>query len=89
LKNIWEGHDIRTELAQIAQSGREVTEEQKQRLLQNLDESLNYLDESYLEKLKKPINIKSKRWEWSYWITLVLFLLALGLMATYHVRVVL
>jgi hypothetical protein len=89
LKNIWEGHDIKTELAQLAQSGREVTEEQKQRLLRNLDESLNYLDESYLEKLKKPINIKSKLWEWSYWITLVLFLLALSLMATYHVRVVL
>lgn len=86
LKNIWEGHDIRAELELLTQHGEDVTEEHEQRLLRNLDESLNYLDESYLEKLKRPINLKSKLWVWSYWVTLGLFLAALSLMVSYYLQ---
>lgn len=85
LKNIWEGHDIRAELAPLMQEGEDIPEEQKQRFLQNLDQSLNYLDENHLKELKRPINIKSKLWVWSYWLTLGLFLAALSLMVLYYV----
>ena len=86
LKNIWQGHDIRSELEALVKSGKDVTEDQKQKLLRNMDDSLNYLDENYLQKLKEPINFKSKLWVWSYWQTLALFLAGVVLMAGYYVR---
>lgn len=89
LKNIWEGHDIRTQLDEMMQIGKEVTEEIKQKFLRNMNESLDYLDESNLEKLKKPINLKSRLWDYSYWLTLGLFVMGVGLMAFYFVKLVL
>lgn len=89
LKNIWEGHDIRTQLNEMMQSGKEITEEMKQRLLRNMDESLDYLDESNLERLKKPINLKLRLWTYSYWQTLGLFVVGTGLMASYFVKLTL
>ncbi|MBI3576083.1 MAG: hypothetical protein HY083_10605 [Gammaproteobacteria bacterium] len=89
LKNIWEGHDIRTQLNEMMQSGKEITEEMKQRLLHNMNESLDYLDESNLERLKKPINLKFRLWTYSYWQTLGLFIMGVGLMALYFVKLTL
>ena len=88
LKNIWEGHDIRTQLQELMQRGVEITEENKQKFLRNMDESLNYPDESNLEKLKKPINIKSRLLVYAYWLTLGLFITGLGIMVFYFVRLV-
>jgi hypothetical protein len=87
LKNIWEGHDIRWQLEQLVKNGKEVTEDAKQKLLRNMDESLNYLDENYLRELKKPINFKSKLWIWSYWQTLAFFVGGIVVMALYYWRV--
>lgn len=85
LKNIWQGHDIRTELEELVKSGKEITESEKQKFLRNMDESLNYLDESYLKKLKRPINIKTKLWIWSYWQTLAFFVAGIVLIVLYFV----
>jgi len=87
LKNIWQGHDIRSQLEQLMKNGKQVTEEEKQKLLLNMDESLNYLDENYLQQLKKPINLKSKLWVWSYWQTLIFFVAGIVVMAFYYWRV--
>lgn len=86
LKNIWEGHDIRTQLQEMMQSGKEITGDDKQKLLRNMNESLNYLEEDHLKKLKKPINFKSKLWVYSYWQTLALFVTGISLMAFHYVR---
>ena len=88
LKNIWEGNDISTQLQELMQRGVEITEENKQKFLRNMDESLNYLDETNLEKLKKPIDMKSKLWVYSYWQTLCLFIAGLGVMVFYFVRLI-
>lgn len=88
LKNFFEGHDIQTQLEKMVKSGKEVTEKDKQRFLQNMDESLNYLDESHLEKLKKPIKLKSKFLVYSYWQTLGLFVTGISLMALYYVLLI-
>lgn len=85
LKNIWEGHDIRSQLNEMMTSGKEVSDEDRQKFLRNMDESLNYLDEGYLERTKKPINRKSRFLSFSYWQTLVLFVAGAGLMASYYV----
>lgn len=85
LKNIWQGHDIRTELEELMKSGKEITESEKQKFLRNMDESLNYLDESYLKKLKRPINIKTTFWIWSYWQTLAFFVAGIVLIVLYFV----
>lgn len=89
LKTLWEGHDIRTQFNEMEQSGKENIEEIKQKLLHNMSDSLDYLDESYIKKLKKPIDLKSKLWVYSYWLTLGLFVMGVGLMAFYFVRLVL
>jgi len=86
LKNIWEGHDIRSQLQELMKSGKEVTEDEQQKLLQNMDESLNYLDENHLKALKRPINLKSRLLVWSYWQTLAFFVAGITLMAVYYVR---
>lgn len=86
LKNIWEGHNIRSKLEDLRKSGKEVTENEKQKLLRNLDDSLNYLDEKYLREIKRPINFKSKIWVWSYWQTLAFFVAGIFLMALYYLR---
>ncbi len=86
LKNIWEGHDIRSQLEELMKSGKEVTDNEKQMLLRNLDDSLNYLDETYLKELKRPINVKSKLWFWSYWQTLAFFVAGIVLIALYYLR---
>lgn len=86
LKNIWEGHDIRSQLEELMISGKEVTENEKQKLLRNFDDSLNYLDENYLKELKRPINLKSKLWVWSYWQTLAFFVAGIVLIALYYLQ---
>ncbi len=86
LKNIWRGHDIRSELEELMKSQQEVTENEKQKLLRNMDESLNYLDENYLKELKRPINFKSKLWVWTYWQTLAFFVAGIVLIAFYYLR---
>lgn len=86
LKNLWQGHDIRSELEALVKGGKEVTEVQRQKLLRNMDDSLNYLDDNYLEKLKRPINFKSKLWVWSYWQTVAFFVVGVVLMALYYLR---
>jgi len=86
LKNIWQGHDIRSELEQLKKIGKEVTEDEKQKLLRNMDDSLNYLDENYLKKLKKPINLKSQLWIWSYWLTLAFFAVGIMLIVLYYLK---
>jgi len=84
LKNIWQGHDIRSELEQLMKSGKEVTEDEKQKLLRNMDDSFNYLDDNYLRTLKRPINLKSKLWVWSYWQALAFFVVGIVAMALYY-----
>lgn len=86
LKSIWQGHDIRTQLEEMVKEGKEITEEDKQKFLRNINESLDYLDEAHLEELKKPINRKSRIWVYSYWQTLALFILGTGIMAYYYVQ---
>ncbi len=84
LKNIWEGHNIRSRLQQLMHSRRDVSEGEKQALLRNMADSLNYLDENRLKELKRPINFKTKLWIWSYWQTLVFFVTGVVLMALYY-----
>jgi hypothetical protein len=84
VKTMYEGYDIRTQLKEMNQSGEDISEEDKQRLLENMKETLNYLDEDRIEKLKRPINIKSKLLTYFYWQTLTLFFFGITLMAGDH-----
>lgn len=85
LKNLWESHEIQTQLKEKTTRGEKITEKDTQKLLRNQEQSLNYLDEDYIERLKKPILLKSQRFIFSYWLTLALFFIGIILMASYYV----
>ncbi|MHA2219782.1 MAG: hypothetical protein ACXACY_28080 [Candidatus Hodarchaeales archaeon] len=87
LKNLWEGHDIRSELEEKLKGGMAVEDEDKLKFLQNQLDSLKFLDDNYLEKLKKPINIESSLCTTFYWLTIVLFFIGIIFMAIYFLLV--
>jgi hypothetical protein len=87
LRNIWEDHDIRSGLADLIKQGKEVSEEEKQKLYNNLEESLMYLDSDFLEKSKKPITVKSNLLAFFYGLTMFLFFMGIALMVTYFILI--
>jgi hypothetical protein len=89
LKNIWEGHDIKTRLQDLAKQGKVITEEERQKFYRNLNETLSYLDSDFLARTKKPVNIKSKLLTLFYGLSIFLFLLGITLMIIYFISVIL
>ena len=85
LKSIWEGHNLKAELDYKKQSNEIVTKEDIEKLTENRNETSNYLDDGYVNNLKKSINLKAKIWDYSYWTTLALFLIALSFMVIHHI----
>ncbi|MDD4980937.1 MAG: hypothetical protein PHC54_06710 [Candidatus Omnitrophica bacterium] len=79
LQNLWEGHDLKSKLEEMFNKDGEVDENAKKEFLRNYRDSLNYLDDKHIEKLKKPVNIKSKFLTLFYWSTLILFILGVSL----------
>lgn len=87
LRNIWEGHDIRSGLVDLIKQGKDVSEQEKQKLYNNLEESLMYLDSDFLEKSKNPITIKSNLLVFFYGLTMFLFFVGIALMITYFILI--
>jgi hypothetical protein len=87
LKNIWEGHDIQTRIKDWVKQGKEISEEEKQKLYRNLDDNLNYLDSGFLSRSQKQITIKSKILTFFYGSTIFLFFAGITLMIIYFILI--
>jgi len=79
LQNLWEGHDLESKLEEMFIKDGKTDEKAKKEFFRNCRDRLNYLDDSYIEKLKKPINIKSRFLTFFYWLTLILFISGISL----------
>ena len=81
LKILWEGKDAEIQIKAMIGAGKEVSEKDKKKLYKNINDSVKYLDDGYLEKLKAPITIKSKLLTFFYNLTVFLFFLGIILTA--------
>ncbi|MBI1882843.1 MAG: hypothetical protein HYS08_01360 [Chlamydiae bacterium] len=84
LKNLWEGHNIRNQIEEIATTGnKKVDEKIKTKFLCNFRDSLRFYDEDYLEGLKRPIGVKTRLLTLFYWLTIGLFVSGIAFISTF------
>jgi len=87
LKNIWEGHDIRKRIDDSIKEEKPVPEDEKQKLYENLQDSIKFLDKDFLEKSKRPITIKSILLSFFYKLTVFLFFVGVTSMIVYFILI--
>ncbi|RJO63840.1 MAG: hypothetical protein C4540_06315 [Candidatus Omnitrophota bacterium] len=88
LKNIWEGYDITKRTENLMTQGRTITDEEKEKLYKNFEESIKYIDNDFLERSKKPITIKSFLLSFFYKSSVFLFLAGITLTIVYFSLIV-
>ncbi len=81
LKVIWENHNITMQLKDKIDKGEEISEDEKSIFFNIQQNIVNYLDDDYIKKLKKPILLKDKLLNLSYWSTLIVFISGISLFA--------
>lgn len=79
LKNLYDGHDLNTRLTSEIDYKGKVSEIDKQKLYQNVNESLDFLDPTFPAKLSKSQNIKFRLLDFSFWAAILLFIIGLFL----------
>jgi hypothetical protein len=79
-QNLFQGHDINTYITNLTNQGKPITEADKQRFLQNMDESLNLIDPDNLRTYQEPVEAKATLMLCSYELSVALFVLGIALL---------
>ena len=87
LRTIYEGHNIRTELEAVFGREGSVPESAELRLMKNIEDTLQYLDEDHVTALRRPIDRKERWWKAVYWLALGAFALSMAFLVLHYSQI--
>lgn len=85
LKTLFTAHEAQTNITLRLNAGEQISDDQQQVFLQNMDAQLDLLDPDTLPAFKAPVERQAARMLKAYWTCIGLFLAGLALLISSHI----